>query len=66
VDTDGRARNMNDADGPAVARDFYAALFAKERLDANAVPFALDAAVYALRERGVPPHRWATFIHMGA
>jgi hypothetical protein len=57
---------MNDADGPTVAKVFYEALLAKPVIDQDSVPFALDAAIQWLRERGVPPYRWATFIHMGA
>jgi hypothetical protein len=57
---------MGDDDGPAVAKMVYEMLFAEEALDADAVPYALDAAVQQLRKRGLPPSRWATFIHVGA
>jgi CHAT domain-containing protein len=59
-------RAMSDADGPFVARRFYSQLFACETTDADTIAYALDHAVTALRESGVPPDRWATFIHMGA
>jgi hypothetical protein len=57
---------MRDADGPKVAAFFYERLFAKEQISLDDVPCALDYAVSELRKRGVPPERWATFIHMGA
>jgi hypothetical protein len=57
---------MGDDEGPELARTVYEILFAAETIDADDVPYALDAAVQKLRERGVPPERWATFVHMGA
>jgi hypothetical protein len=57
---------MSDQDGPYVAKRFYEKLFEADTIDANTVPYALDHAVTALRNSGVPPERWATFIHMGA
>jgi hypothetical protein len=62
--TDDRA--MGDEDGPYVAKRFYEKLFESESIDVDAVPYALDNAVTALRMNGAPPERWATFIHMGA
>jgi hypothetical protein len=57
---------MNDADGPFVARIVYEQILSLDKINADAVPYALDAAVAELRRKGVPPERWATFIHMGA
>jgi hypothetical protein len=57
---------MNDADGPFVAKLFYERLFAEEVITLDAIPYALDYAMGELRKSGVPPERWATFIHMGA
>jgi hypothetical protein len=57
---------MNDEDGPYVAERFYKKLFEKERIVADDVAYALDYAVTELRRSGVPPERWATFIHVGA
>jgi hypothetical protein len=57
---------MGDEDGPTVARRVYATLFAQESVNAEDVPYALDAAVQELRSAGVSPSRWATFIHLGA
>jgi hypothetical protein len=57
---------MHDADGPQVAKMFYEKLFEKDAISADDIPYALDYAVGKLRESGVPPERWATFIHMGA
>jgi hypothetical protein len=59
-------RAMKDIDGPYVSRRFYNKLFESETIEANLVPYALDHAITALRKSGVPPERWATFIHMGA
>jgi CHAT domain-containing protein len=60
------ARSISDADGPAVARAFYEALFAEEVIDADAVAYALDTAVSKLRREGASSMRWASFIHVGA
>jgi hypothetical protein len=57
---------MNDRDGPFVTQRFYEQLFGSKFVDVDAIPYALDSAVTALRESGAPPERWATFIHMGA
>jgi hypothetical protein len=59
-------RAMNDADGPRVAKMFYERIFAEDMITLNTIPYALDYAVGELRRSGVPPERWATFIHMGA
>jgi hypothetical protein len=57
---------MSDAEGPIVARLFYEHLFSSQPITLDAIPYALDHAVGELRRRGIPPERWATFIHMGA
>jgi hypothetical protein len=57
---------MNDADGPFMARIVYEHIFSLEKINADAVPYVLDAAVAELRRKGVPPERWATFVHTGA
>jgi hypothetical protein len=57
---------MNDADGPIVAKCFYEKLLAEDVLTLDAIPYVLDYVVAELRKSGVPPERWATFIHMGA
>jgi hypothetical protein len=58
---------MGDADGPDMAQWFYEDLFSNEVIDADAVAYALGAAVEKLRAK-VPrvPKRWAPYIHMGA
>jgi hypothetical protein len=56
---------MNDEDGPKLARHLYSALFAKNYLDLDDIPYALDEAVQALRTEGMPAERWALFMHMG-
>jgi hypothetical protein len=60
------SRAMNDTDGPRVAELFYGKLFAEDVITLDVIPYALDYAVGELRKSGVPPERWATFIHMGA
>jgi hypothetical protein len=60
-----RTRAICDVDGPKVAKWFYEELFAREAVDGDSVAYALDSAVGKLRASGVPPERWAPFIHMG-
>lgn len=57
---------MNDEDGPVVARIVYTELMKHEKWDPDVIPFALDQAIRELRKSGVPAHRWAPYIHMGA
>jgi hypothetical protein len=57
---------MSDEDGPQIAKLFYERLFAEELISLDDIPYALDYAVRELRRNGVPPERWATFIHTGA
>lgn len=57
---------MDDADGPTVAKSVYEELFKGDTFDASSVAYALDDAIQSLRQAGVAPHRWATYIHMGA
>jgi hypothetical protein len=59
-------RAMNDGDGPRVTKLFYERLLSEDVITLDAIPYALDYAVGELRKSGVPPERWATFIHMGA
>jgi hypothetical protein len=59
-------RLMSDEDGPRLARRFYEVLFEREQLELDDIPYALDAAVQALRSAGVPARRWALFMHMGS
>jgi hypothetical protein len=56
---------MHDEDGSKLARRFYEALFAKDTLDLDDIAYALDEAVQALRNQGLPAQRWALFMHMG-
>ncbi|CAA7267076.1 unnamed protein product [Cyclocybe aegerita] len=58
--------SINDADGPVVTRIVYSHLFQDgKEPDVNNAAEALHLAVKHLRERGVPPHRWVPFIHIG-
>jgi hypothetical protein len=59
---------MDDVDGPLVAKIVYERLFAghSDFLDPETIPWALDAAVQTLRSRGLPPSRWACYVHVGA
>jgi hypothetical protein len=56
---------MNDIDGPFMAERIYRRIFRDGILDLSAVPYALDDAVQALRNSGVPADRWATYVHFG-
>jgi hypothetical protein len=57
---------MYDADGPRMAEWFYEDLLENDTIELDDIPYALDAAVQKLRQSGVPPHRWATYVHWGA
>jgi hypothetical protein len=57
---------MNDDDGPDLAKWFYEELMSSEKIDADAVAYALDEAVRKLRGKEPSPSRWAQFIHMSA
>jgi hypothetical protein len=59
-------RSMHDQDGPLLARFFYEELIQSQRIEIADVPYALDKSVQKLRALGLPPHRWAQFIHLGA
>jgi hypothetical protein len=56
---------MSDEDGPKVASGMYERLSAKDKLDLDDIPYALDDAVRTLRDSGVPADRWALYMHMG-
>jgi hypothetical protein len=60
---------MRDLEGPQVAESIYSALFEAgeplEFLDPDAVPYALDEAVSKLRNSGLDPSFWATYVHIG-
>ena len=58
---------MGDVDGPVIAKKVYETIIQddSEHLDPTAIPYALDAAVQELRERGLHPSRWAPYIHFG-
>jgi hypothetical protein len=56
---------MNDGDGPAIATTVYQELYRGDLLNLDAIPFALDSAVRKMRECGLPPSRWASYVHMG-
>jgi hypothetical protein len=60
-------RSMDDIDGPLVAKMVYQRLFAGEavNIDPEVVPHALDDAVRALKSLGLPPSRWACYVHIG-
>jgi hypothetical protein len=59
-------RAIYDVDGPKAAKLFYEELFAREVVTVDSIAYALDAVVRKLRDSGLPPDRWAPFIHMGA
>jgi CHAT domain-containing protein len=59
--------SMGDIDGPLVAETVYRELFAHDGdvLDFDVIPYALDLAVRKLRDQGLEPSRWATYVHIG-
>jgi hypothetical protein len=57
---------MDDVDGPAVAAVIYKCLYEEDKVDPGDIPYALDDAVQALRQQGLSPSRWATYVHIGA
>ncbi len=59
------SRSMDDLDGPEVAEAIYTELFRGYPFNPDDIPYALDAAVKGMRARGLPPSRWATYVHMG-
>jgi hypothetical protein len=60
---------MGDLDGPVIAEGIYSYLFdpnkESEFLDPDDIPYALDEAVQKLRNSGLEPSFWATYIHIG-
>lgn len=58
---------MDDIDGPFVARIVYSKLFGgkSKYLDPDAIPCGLDEAVSAMKAMGLPPSRWACYVHVG-
>ena len=60
---------MADQDGPDIAREIYERLFIKEggemrsQLEDTAV--ALDTVMNLMRKDGLPPSRWAQYVHYG-
>ncbi|KDR79005.1 hypothetical protein GALMADRAFT_94251 [Galerina marginata CBS 339.88] len=58
--------SINDLDGPVVAQAVYSYLFKNgQEPEVTDTAEALHLAVNILREKGVPPHRWVPFIHIG-
>jgi len=57
---------IKDADGPEVAQAVYSHIF-RDGGEPNITDTAeaLHIAVQHLRKRGISPHRWAPFIHIG-
>ena len=55
---------MWDDDGPALARDFYTYML-NQGSDVTDSAIALNTAIKAMRDRGVPAGRWSTFVHIG-
>jgi hypothetical protein len=52
-------------DGPELAPTLCSVSLKSDILDADAVLYALSAAVQNLREHDVLPQTWATFVHWG-
>ncbi|KIK54675.1 hypothetical protein GYMLUDRAFT_264562 [Collybiopsis luxurians FD-317 M1] len=59
---------MADIDGPDVAEMIYQQLLTeamKNPVDCDVIPYALDDATRAMQQKGLPPDRWAQFVHYG-
>lgn len=61
---------MQDIDGPHVTNAVYGALLRGAKaghweVNPDDIPYALDEAIAHLRDKGHPPARWATYIHIG-
>jgi hypothetical protein len=63
------SRSMGDSEGPVVAESIYSAIFkdgeGAQHLDLEEVPYALDEAVRGMRQSGLDPSFWATYVHIG-
>jgi hypothetical protein len=49
-----------------VAKSVYDYLCSQEQIKVDDVAYALDDAIQKMRSQGLPPERWAPFIHLGA
>lgn len=59
---------MADIDGPSLAEAFYEYIFRKGVgvADVRDSAKALNLATIAMKQNGVPVHRWIKFVHIGA
>ncbi|ETW76798.1 hypothetical protein HETIRDRAFT_174846 [Heterobasidion irregulare TC 32-1] len=60
---------MADDDGPVLSQEFYKHMFRHDdptKVDYKDSAVALRSGIKALRKSGVPLHRWAAFVHIGA
>ena len=60
--------SMQDQDGPTISKAFYEYMFRDRgnKADFRDSAEALNLAVRAMRENGVPLERWIMFVHIGA
>ncbi len=58
---------MSDNDGPVLAEKFYTHMLRNgfDKMDVCDSAEAVHLATKSMREAGVPPHRWTTFVHVG-
>ncbi|THU83224.1 hypothetical protein K435DRAFT_689904 [Dendrothele bispora CBS 962.96] len=59
---------MADKDGSDLAETIYQQLLTeavKASVDCDVIPYALDDATRAMQQKGLPPERWAQFVHFG-
>ncbi|KAE9390385.1 hypothetical protein BT96DRAFT_747781, partial [Gymnopus androsaceus JB14] len=63
--TVGTLWTMWDGDGPALTKEFYTYLMGEGGGDPSSSAISLHLATKAMRDRGVQPERWATFVHIG-
>ncbi|KAA1476447.1 hypothetical protein DENSPDRAFT_511976 [Dentipellis sp. KUC8613] len=64
--TVGTLWEMRDTDGPDFARMFYEYMLGEGGGSTSSSAAALHYAALKMRDAGVPPERWATFVHIGA
>ncbi|KAH9474305.1 hypothetical protein JR316_0012763 [Psilocybe cubensis] len=58
---------MEDGDGPTIARAFYEYMYRNgEKADFRDSAEALYSAIRTMRKNKIPPERWIMFVHTGA
>ena len=65
-------RPMDDEDGPRISRAIYQKMYSrwneessKFMLDLDSIAYALDDVAQEMRREGLPPSKWAQYVHFG-